>query len=232
MEMDSCSEAAKKKKAELDVSSEPDNDFIPSINAGTSAKAAGKKKADALLEFNNDENPKYIRLELENDFWIFANPGYTQADEGPGSLKCLLIIAKPPNYPSRNPVSPSSLSLQTWLQYLQRKEGNGPAAKNTVMTASNDHGIQPRAIGGVVAPPLNVYGVENLKVADLSIVPLNVSANTYNTALIVGDYSDKSFNNYALRNKGAQSYYKYEIHGSISKYGAEQLQQLFLNIMY
>jgi len=47
--------------------------------------------------------------------------------------------------------------------------------------------MKPRAVGGVVDPRLNVYGVENLKVADLSIVPLNVSANTYNTALMVGE---------------------------------------------
>ncbi|KAE9394181.1 hypothetical protein BT96DRAFT_943346 [Gymnopus androsaceus JB14] len=87
------SEAAKKKKAELDVSSEPDNDFIPSINAGTSAQAAGKKKANALLEFNNDENPKYICLELERDFWIFVTLDIQyQADSsgamrGPGILE-------------------------------------------------------------------------------------------------------------------------------------------------
>ncbi|KAE9389680.1 hypothetical protein BT96DRAFT_980612, partial [Gymnopus androsaceus JB14] len=75
-----CSEAAKKKKVELDVSSEPDNDFIPSINAGTSAR---KKPMLCLRsapnQFNNDENPKYIHLELKNDFWIFANPGYNSS---------------------------------------------------------------------------------------------------------------------------------------------------------
>ncbi|KAE9385299.1 hypothetical protein BT96DRAFT_949933, partial [Gymnopus androsaceus JB14] len=47
--------------------------------------------------------------------------------------------------------------------------------------------MKPRAAGGVVDPRLNVYGVENLKVADLSIAPLNVGGNTYNTALIVGE---------------------------------------------
>ncbi|KAE9385301.1 alcohol oxidase [Gymnopus androsaceus JB14] len=47
--------------------------------------------------------------------------------------------------------------------------------------------MKSRVAGGVVDPRLNVYGVENLKVADLSIVPLNVGANTYNTALIVGE---------------------------------------------
>ncbi|KAJ3882837.1 GMC oxidoreductase-domain-containing protein [Lentinula edodes] len=47
--------------------------------------------------------------------------------------------------------------------------------------------MKPRAAGGVVDSRLNVYGVENLKVADLSIVPLNVGANTNNTALVIGE---------------------------------------------
>ncbi|KAE9389681.1 hypothetical protein BT96DRAFT_980613 [Gymnopus androsaceus JB14] len=57
------------------------NDFIPSINAGTSAR---KKPMLCLRsapnQFNNDENPKYIHLELKNDFWIFANPGYSMCN--------------------------------------------------------------------------------------------------------------------------------------------------------
>ncbi|CAK5266686.1 unnamed protein product [Mycena citricolor] len=47
--------------------------------------------------------------------------------------------------------------------------------------------MKPRDQNGVVDSRLNVYGVKNLKVADMSIVPTNVSANTYNTALIVGE---------------------------------------------
>ncbi len=41
--------------------------------------------------------------------------------------------------------------------------------------------------GGVVDKDLNVYGVKGLKVADLSMVPENVAANTNNTALAVGE---------------------------------------------
>ncbi|KAJ7493700.1 GMC oxidoreductase-domain-containing protein [Mycena latifolia] len=47
--------------------------------------------------------------------------------------------------------------------------------------------MKPLEQSGVVDPQLNVYGVSNLKVADLSIAPLNVGANTYNTALIIGE---------------------------------------------
>ncbi|KAJ7696926.1 GMC oxidoreductase-domain-containing protein [Mycena rosella] len=47
--------------------------------------------------------------------------------------------------------------------------------------------MKPRAQSGVVDARLNVYGVKNLKVADMSIAPLNVGANTYNTALVIGE---------------------------------------------
>ncbi|KAJ3718250.1 GMC oxidoreductase-domain-containing protein [Lentinula raphanica] len=47
--------------------------------------------------------------------------------------------------------------------------------------------MKPREAGGVVDSRLNVYGVVNLKVADLSIAPLNVGANTNNTALTIGE---------------------------------------------
>ncbi|KAI0392359.1 alcohol oxidase-like protein [Xylariaceae sp. FL0594] len=44
-----------------------------------------------------------------------------------------------------------------------------------------------RNIMAVVDEKLNVYGVQGLKVADLSIAPANVSANTHNTALTIGE---------------------------------------------
>ena len=45
----------------------------------------------------------------------------------------------------------------------------------------------PRDQMGVVDATLSVYGVRGLKVADLSIAPRNVAANTNNTALAVGE---------------------------------------------
>lgn len=47
--------------------------------------------------------------------------------------------------------------------------------------------MKPRSQGGVVDSRLNVYGVDNLKVVDMSIAPSNVGANTYNSALIIGE---------------------------------------------
>ncbi|KAI0186366.1 alcohol oxidase-like protein [Xylaria flabelliformis] len=47
--------------------------------------------------------------------------------------------------------------------------------------------MAPRDKHGVVDPALNVYGVQGLKVADLSISPHNVGANTSNTAMTVAE---------------------------------------------
>ena len=47
--------------------------------------------------------------------------------------------------------------------------------------------MKPRNQGGVVDAKLNVYGVHGLKVADISVAPGNVSANTYGTALVIGE---------------------------------------------
>jgi alcohol oxidase len=47
--------------------------------------------------------------------------------------------------------------------------------------------MKPRGQGGVVDSRLNVYGVKRLKLADLSVAPGNVAANTYSTALVIGE---------------------------------------------
>lgn len=47
--------------------------------------------------------------------------------------------------------------------------------------------MAPRDQQGVVDQSLSVYGVEALKVADLSIPPRNVAANTMNTAVVIAE---------------------------------------------
>ncbi|KAH7320772.1 hypothetical protein B0I35DRAFT_427718 [Stachybotrys elegans] len=47
--------------------------------------------------------------------------------------------------------------------------------------------MAPEDKGGAVDGSLNVYGVSGLKLADLSIAPGNISANTANTAFAVGE---------------------------------------------
>ncbi|XXH02115.1 hypothetical protein Hte_008483 [Hypoxylon texense] len=47
--------------------------------------------------------------------------------------------------------------------------------------------MAPLEEGGVVDASLGVYGVEGLNIADMSIPPLNVAANTNNTAIAIGE---------------------------------------------
>lgn len=47
--------------------------------------------------------------------------------------------------------------------------------------------MAPRDEMGVVDKHLNVYGVQGLKVVDMSIAPENVAANTNNTAMVIGE---------------------------------------------
>ncbi|KAI7363642.1 alcohol oxidase, partial [Hortaea werneckii] len=65
-------------------------------------------------------------------------------------------------------------------QYLRKNIGTTWHSLGTCKMA-------PREEGGVVDAKLNVYGVQNLKVIDLSIPPGNVGANTANTAYVIGE---------------------------------------------
>lgn len=47
--------------------------------------------------------------------------------------------------------------------------------------------MAPREKFGVVDKDLNVWGTKGLKLADLSIPPMNVGANTNNTAIAIGE---------------------------------------------
>ena len=58
---------------------------------------------------------------------------------------------------------------------------------NTTWHSLGTCAMRARDDGGVVDKDLNVYGTRGLKVADLSMVPENVAANTNNTALVVGE---------------------------------------------
>ncbi|KAF8195308.1 GMC oxidoreductase-domain-containing protein [Mycena galopus ATCC 62051] len=62
--------------------------------------------------------------------------------------------------------------------------------RNSVGTTFHSLGVcamKPLHQGGVVDSKLNVYGVQNLKVADVSIPPANVHCNTYAIAVVVGE---------------------------------------------
>lgn len=67
-------------------------------------------------------------------------------------------------------------------QWLREKVGTTWHSLGTAKMAPREGNM-----GGVVDQALNVHGVKGLKVADLSIAPGNVGANTYSTALMIGE---------------------------------------------
>ncbi|KAK2015052.1 GMC oxidoreductase [Colletotrichum eremochloae] len=66
------------------------------------------------------------------------------------------------------------------VQYIRENIGTSRHPLGTCKMASRED-------TGVVDPNLNVYGVSRLKIADLSVPPQQVAANTYNTALLLGE---------------------------------------------
>ncbi|KAI8959823.1 putative alcohol oxidase [Daldinia sp. FL1419] len=73
--------------------------------------------------------------------------------------------------------------LEKWLR------GNVSTTWHSLGTCS----MAPLEKGGVVDANLSVYGVKGLKVADLSIPPTNVAANTADTAYAVGEKAAEIF---------------------------------------
>ncbi|KAF7314829.1 GMC oxidoreductase [Mycena kentingensis (nom. inval.)] len=61
------------------------------------------------------------------------------------------------------------------------------AMASTVWHSLGTCAMKPREQGGVVDSKLNVYGIKNLKIADVSIPPSNVHANTCSTAIAIGE---------------------------------------------
>ncbi|PCH43102.1 GMC oxidoreductase [Wolfiporia cocos MD-104 SS10] len=58
---------------------------------------------------------------------------------------------------------------------------------NTIWHSLGTCAMKARKDDGVVDSSLSVYGVTNLKVADMSIAPSNVSSNTYSVALVIAE---------------------------------------------
>ncbi|KAF9563187.1 alcohol oxidase [Agrocybe pediades] len=85
---------------------------------------------------------------------------------------------------------PASLTEQDIVYTKEDDEAIDKYHRENVETTWHSIGtcaMKPREQGGVVDERLNVYGVQGLKVADCSIAPGNVGANTYNTAIAIGE---------------------------------------------
>ncbi|KAJ7751464.1 alcohol oxidase-like protein [Mycena metata] len=104
-----------------------------------------------------------------------AHPTYPE-----GSAAAAQMAAQAPtpiDAPKLTYSAADDAAIDTWL-------------RNTIWSTLHSLGtcaMKPFDQGGVVDPKLNVYGVKNLKVADVSIPPSNVHSNTYSLAVVIGE---------------------------------------------
>lgn len=86
----------------------------------------------------------------------------------------------------------SEADIKQWItksfQTIYRKSPTGGVSCHIIHDWACDldtigtNAMLPKEKGGVVSPQLQVYGTKNLRVADISVVPLHISANTQCTS--------------------------------------------------
>ncbi|KAI0024955.1 alcohol oxidase-like protein [Xylariomycetidae sp. FL0641] len=86
---------------------------------------------------------------------------------------------------------PALAGDEHWMKYSADDDAAiGDWVRENITTCWHGLGtckMAPTGDEGVVDEKLNVHGLQGLKVADLSIAPGNVSSNTHNTALMIGE---------------------------------------------
>ncbi|KAJ7896106.1 hypothetical protein B0H14DRAFT_2680487 [Mycena olivaceomarginata] len=106
-------------------------------------------------------------------------------------------LAAHPQFPAGSPAAwdpeekgPVAFDAPVFTYTKEDDEAIDKFSRDVVITSWHSLGtcaMKPRDQNGVVDSSLNVYGIKNLKVADLSIPPSNVHSNTYATAIAVGE---------------------------------------------
>ncbi|KAJ7263563.1 alcohol oxidase-like protein [Mycena haematopus] len=106
-------------------------------------------------------------------------------------------LAAHPQFPAGSPAAwdpeekgPVAFDAPVFTYTKEDDEAIDKFSRGVVITSWHSLGtcaMKPRDQNGVVDSSLNVYGIKNLKVADLSIPPSNVHSNTYATAIAVGE---------------------------------------------
>ncbi|KAH8825158.1 alcohol oxidase-like protein [Flagelloscypha sp. PMI_526] len=147
------------------------------------------------IRSNSAEVPPRFECEyLSNEFDVLALQwGYKKTREIFQRMACHRGIYEPahPHLPCiPNPTLPVNADEPETVYTEEEDKVINEWIRNSICSASHSLGtcaMKPRDTGGVVDSRLNVYGVQGLKVVDLSIAPSNVTSNTYSTAAVIGE---------------------------------------------
>jgi len=143
---------------------------------------------DFDVGFFTDDND----IDLKKQIWAYKKQRemVRRADYYRGEL-----AAGHPRFPADSKAAP--IETETALSNVQDLEYSAEDDKaieqwlrenvNTTWHSLGTCKMAPEEENGVVDARLNVHGVKGLKIADLSIPPENVGANTNNTALMIGE---------------------------------------------
>ncbi|KAJ3901594.1 GMC oxidoreductase-domain-containing protein [Lentinula edodes] len=140
------------------------------------------------LEELGPEFTEHFRTAYANNpdkplFWLCASAGFVDvAALRWGYKKGRELVRRLPVHvgaltPAHPQFSPDSLATLTDV---------GPVAIDAPKILGTCP-MKPLAMGGVVDSNLNVYGIQGLKIADLSIAPSNVNSNTNSVAVVIGE---------------------------------------------
>ncbi|KAM0327527.1 hypothetical protein ACHAQA_005817 [Verticillium albo-atrum] len=151
----------------------------------------GSEVSDAL-----DFNPGYLTdahdIDLKKQIWAYKKQreimrrtamfrgeiaaGHPAFAEG-SAAACAVVEAPLSDVQDIEYSAEDDKAIEQWIRE------NVGTTWHSIATAK----MAPREEYGVVDHNLNVWGTKGLKLADLSIPPMNVGANTNNTALVVGE---------------------------------------------
>ncbi|GAA5839675.1 hypothetical protein JCM9279_005137 [Rhodotorula babjevae] len=116
-------------------------------------------------------DPKYLQSPL--DTYLLAKAGaYLRRTAAQAKLAAVVASEKEPGLAVQ-----SHDDWMTWVRSTVRTE------YHPVGTCS----MQPRQYGGVVSPSLKVYGTVNVRVVDVSVVPIHVSSHIQSVAYAIAE---------------------------------------------
>ncbi|KAJ3536714.1 hypothetical protein NM208_g6609 [Fusarium decemcellulare] len=120
------------------------------------------------------------RLDVYRGEWAPIHPTFDAGSEAVCKKRSEPL---PPDVEDIRYTDADDAVLKKWVQ--EHLAQNWHAIGTCKMASANN--------GGIVDERLSVYGVESLKIADLSVVPVNLAANTANMAFTIGEKASDIF---------------------------------------